>query len=74
MQVEKKNQVRLIHRSGYYFHALESGHLIIKVVTTYFGIHYSNLNDFAASTCSHSLCRTSGGEDIEERGDLLICN
>lgn len=39
-----------------------------------FGIHYSNLNDFAASTCSHSLCWASGGKDIEEPGDLLICN
>lgn len=28
-----------------------------------YGVHYSNLNDFTASTCSHSLCRTSGAED-----------
>lgn len=58
-----KKQGRLTHRSWYYSYTLESGHFIVKVVTTCFGIHYSNLNDFCASTCSHSLCRTSGGED-----------
>jgi len=42
---------------------LKSSHFIVKVVTTCFGVHYSNLNDFTASTCSQSLCRASGAED-----------
>lgn len=37
--------------------------MIVKVVTTCFGVHYLNLNDFTASTCFHLLCRTSGAED-----------
>lgn len=61
--IRLNKQERLIYRYNYYFYALKSSHFIVKVVTTRFGDHYSNLNDFTASTCSHSFCRTSAAED-----------
>lgn len=61
--IRLNKQGRLIYRYKYYCYALKSSHFIVKVITRCFGVHYSNLNDFTDSTCSHSLCRTSGAED-----------
>lgn len=51
---------------------MKSGHVVVKVVTTYSGVHYSNLYDFTASTCSHSLCRTSGAEDTWRNLEIYL--
>lgn len=69
--IKLKKMEKLIYKAKRDFYTLKTSHCIFKVVTTCFGVYYSNLNDFTALLhfAEHGVQKIE-----DDPGDLLICS